>query len=258
MIDTFSIFYYGYTVNSNNLNLPFNEGAGEINASLTISSNSLTEFVVNMQNALNAASVTRTFTVSVDRNTRKITISADGTFDLLTGTGTTLGTSVFPVAGFSTGTDLTGLTSYTGDLVSGSAYEPQFKLQSFVDKEDFQEFNDASVNESASGEIETIRYGTVQFYEFDIKFITNLVMDGKVIKNNPTGLQDARLFLRDITTRSRFEFMPDIDDRSTFDRVILEQIPGNRTATGYKLKELFDQNLRDIYETGIIRLRVVT
>lgn len=258
MIDTFSIFYYGHEINSENYNLPFDEGAGELNATLTIGSNTLTEFVVNLQNALNAAAVSRVFTVSVDRLTRIITISADGTFDLLLGTGATFGSSIFDLAGFTGSSDLTGASSYSGDSASGLAYEPQFKLQSFIDKEDWQESADASVNESAAGDVEVVRYGVNQYYQFDIKFITNLVMDGKFIKNNPSGLQSARAFLQDITKRNKFEFMPDIDDRDTYDKVILETIPGSRTATGYKLKELFNQNLPNVYETGLIKLRVTT
>lgn len=258
MINTFSIFYYGHNITSDNLNLPFDEGSGEISAELTIGSNTLSEFVVNLENALNASSVSRVFSVSVDRSTRLITISADGVFDLLTLTGSTVGTSCFTLAGFTLTADLMGQSSYTGSFGSGSVYEPQFMLQSYVDKENFVESASASVNESASGNVEVVRFGERLFYEFDIKFITNLTMDGKVIKNNPTGLEDARLFLREITTRNKFEFIPNIDDKNTFDKVILEQIPGNQTATGFKLKELFTQNLPNIYETGIIKLRVVT
>lgn len=259
MINTFSIFYFGHEITSENLNLPFSEnGVDEINATLNVGTYTLNEFAGEIQSALDNASVTRTFTVTLNRTTRKITISADGTFDLLIGTGTTFGSACFDLMGFTGSVDLTGLTTYTGDSGSGSVYEPQFKLQSYVSKDDFQESAQASVNQSASGAIEVIRFGINKYYEMEIKFITNNLMDGKVIKNNPSGLQDARLFLQDITKRNRFEFMPDIDDRNTFDKVILESIPGNRTATGYKLRELFNQNLPDIYETGIIKLRVLT
>lgn len=257
MIDSFSIFYYGHEITNENLNLPFDEGSGELNATLTVGSNTLGEFIVNLQNALNAAAVTRVFSVSLNRSTRLITITADGTFDLLIGTGSTTGSSIFSLIGFTGSTDLTGLSSYVGDSASGFAYEPQFKLQSYVDKRDWQESADASVNQSAAGDVEVVRFGINQFYEFDIKFITNLQMDGKFIKNKSNGLESARQFLQDITKRNKFEFMPNIDDRDTFDKVILESIPGSRTATGYKLKELFNQNLRDIYETGLIKLRVV-
>lgn len=256
MIKTFSIFYYGHNITAQNYNLPFKEGVPELNAQLTIGTNTLSEFVVNLQTALNAAADTRIFTVSVNRTTRKITISADGNFSLLVNTGLTIGSGVFELAGF-TGADRTGASSYTGNLPSGFAYEPQFMLQSYVDKEAYQESAEASVNESASGNIEVVRFGINKYYEFDIKFITNIAMDGKVIKNNPNGLADAISFLKDITKRNKFEFMPDIDNRSVFDKVILDQINGSSTATGYKLRELYTQNLPDIYETGVLRVRVI-
>ena len=256
MIDTFSIFYFDHEISSENQNLPFDEGSGEVNATIQIGSYTLTEFATATETALNAASVTRTFTVTVNRATQKITIAADGTFDLLIGTGSTIGSSAFTLLGFTGSTDLTGLATYTGDSISGDFYKPQFKFQNFVDKNDFQDFVDPSVNESTDGNIEIIRYGTRQFYEFDIKYITNTPMDDQVIKSNATGLEDARRFFRSITKRTPFEIMLDIDDRDTFDKVILERIPGSRTATGYRLQELFRRQVRDVYEVNGIRLRV--
>lgn len=257
MIDTFSKFYYGHEVTNTNLNIPFDEGAGELNATINVGSYALSEYIVAVESALNAASVTRVFTVSVDRDTRLVTISADGTFDLLVSSGVTAGASAFALLGF-TGADLTGASSYTGDSPSGSAYFPQFLLQDYVDEEDYREFISPSVNESASGEIEVVRFGINRFFEFSIKYITDEPMDNYVIKNNPNGRADARLFLRDITKRNTFEYMPDEGDSNTFFKVILEKIPGNKTATGYKIEELNRQNVRDIFEIkGKITLRVV-
>lgn len=257
MINTFSSFYYGHEVTALNYNLPFDEGSGELNAEVDIGSYTFEEFVSAVQTALNIASIIRTFTLTYDRETRLVTISADGNFDLLVLTGTTTGSSVFELLGFTGSSDLTGLSSYTGVSPSGFEYNPQFMLQSYVDKEDYQESASASVNQAASGKVEVVRFGVNQFYEFDIKFITNLPMDGTAIKNNSTGVEDARNFLKYITKRNRFEFMPDINNKNIFDKVVLESIPGNNTATGYKLRELFGQNLPNIYETGTIRLRVV-
>lgn len=256
-IDTFSLFYYGFDITSENQNFPFDEGSGELNAQVAVGSYTLSEFVVALQSALNAAAVTRAFTVSVDRSTRLITISADGAFDILLGSGTTRGSSCFGVAGFNGLLDRTGQTSYVGSSQAGDFYEPQFVLQDYVSKDDFVESNDASVNLSTSGRVEVIRFGLIQFYRLNIKYITDVESDGKVIKNNQSGLADARRFLREITKRVRFEFMPDIADPDTFDKVILEEIRGNSTATGFELRELTSQNLPNFYETGRLTLRVV-
>jgi hypothetical protein len=257
MINTFSIFYTLEEVTSVNQNLPFDEGAGEVNGVVDVGNFTNSQIPVAVETALNASSITRVFTVSFDRDTRLITISADGIFDLLISTGSTAGSSIFQLLGFTGAVDLTGLTSYTSDSPIGDFYEPQFKFQSYVDESNFREFNNPSVSESASGKVEVVSFGLKRFFEMDIKFITNLPMDNKVIKNNANGLADAQRFLRFITTRNNFEFMPDIDTRSTFFKVNLETIRGNSTATGYKLKELFTQNLPDIYETGVIGLRIV-
>ena len=255
MIRTFSTFYFGLFVDSTNSNLAFDEGGPELNAAVDVGSFTHSTIGAAVSKALNAVGA-NTYTVTVDRDTRIVTISADGTFDLLVATGATITSGIFGLLGF-TGADRTGTDTYDGNLPIGSVYSPQFKLQSFVDEEDFRQASDASVNKTASGAIEVISFGIEKFFDMDIKFITNKPMDGKFIKNNPTGVEDARLFLRDITLRRKFEFMPDIDDRSTFFRVILDKIPGSATATGYKLKELFTKNLPDIFETGVITLRVI-
>ncbi len=83
-------------------------------------------------------------------------------------------------------------------------------------------------------------------------------MDGAIIRNNPTGLADALSFLGYISQKKKFEFVPDVLAPSTYYRVILEKAPDYSSGTGFKLKELFGQNLPDIYETGIFTLRVVT
>lgn len=258
MIDTFSKFYYGHEITTENQNIPIDDGTGEKNAAIEIGTYTLGEFVFAVETALNAASNIVSFSVSVDRVTRLITISGDGPFDLLIGTGATRGSSAFTLIGFTGAVDLVGLSSYVGDTGSGSVYFPQFLLQDYVDQEDYREFIDPAVNQSASGQVEVVRFGVNSFFEFKLKYITNLPMDNYVIRNNPNGIEDARLFLRDITKRNRFEFMPDADDSATFFKVILEQIPNSRTGTGYKLEELTNQSLRDIFEIrGTIRLRVV-
>lgn len=251
-----SVFYYGFVINSQNQNFPFDEGSGEINAKLTIGSYTLGEFVAELTNAINAIAIAGVYAVSVDRQTRRITISSTVAFDVKIQTGSTIGTSCFDLAGFNGIADTGFSFSHTGRDPSGFEYVSQFQLQDYIDKENFVESNDASVNISANGDVEVLRFGLIKFYEMNLRFITNQVMDDKVIKNNPTGVQDAQAFLRNITQRVRFEFMPDEKNRAVFDKVILEQIPGNRTATGFRLREQTGDNLPGFFETGVIRLRV--
>lgn len=255
MIDSFSQFYYGTNVDRNSRFLNFDEGSGELSAEIPVTSYTLSELATAVQSALNSAGVD-TYTVTVDRASRTFTISSDGTFSLLVSSGSQVGQSIFSLIGF-TGADRATAASHTGDSSSGSVYKPQFKLQSYVDKDIFQQGVSTVVNKTTEGAVETVTFGTERFYEMDIKFITDLPMDGKVIRNNPQGLADAIAFMQDISEKNRFEFMPDENDADTFSKVILESAPGFSQGTGFKLRELFNQNLRDIYETGILKMRVV-
>jgi hypothetical protein len=171
---------------------------------------------------------------------------------------TTTTKKAFSLLGFVGASDLTGSASYTGNEASGETYYPQFLLQSYVPPENWIESMDATINKSADGRVEVVRFGEEQKLEFEIKFITDLPMDGLVIKNNPSGLQDARDFLSYISQKKRFEFVPDVASTSVFYKVMLDKAPGSDKGTGFKLKELYTQNLPDVYETGILQLKVVT
>lgn len=256
-LNTFSLFTYGHVITNENQNINFDEGAGELSAQIAIGDYTLGEFAIAVQTAMNTAAVLNVYDVTVNRTTRTLQITGDTVaFDLLITTGSQLGTSAFPLMGF-TGADLTAAMTYEGNNASGSKFEPQFLLQDYVNPGDFVESVQSSVNESASGEVETVNFGKKEIVEFSIPFITDIAMDGKVIKNNATGVADARAFFLQVIDKVRFEFIPDIDTPATFFKVILESTPENREGTSFKLKERFRDNLPGIFETGLIRLRVV-
>jgi len=255
-LDTFSKFYFGYTITSANRNLNFSEGGGELTAILEIGAFTLTEILAVVKTAMDSAGAL-TYTVTTDRDSRKITIAATGTFELLLSTGSQIGTSPFSLLGFTSGVDLTGSASYEGSSESGSQYLPQVTLQDFVTSDDFQETIDANVNEAASGNLEIIGFGIRKFVLMSFKVITNLPMDGHFIKNNVTGLEDARAFFQVIVQKGPIEFMVDRDDTATFQKVILESTPTSSNGTGYRLVELTKNNVRDIFEINGLKFRVV-
>ena len=197
------------------------------------------------------------YTVTVDRDTRQITISATSNFDLLLSTGSQVGTSPWQLLGFTQGVDLTGSNSYTGASPAGSEYITQFAPQNYVDPEKSQQRIDAAVNESASGVIEVISFGIRKRIEMNLMWITNIKSDGKIIRNNPTGVQDAETFLQYITGRPQLEFMPDKDDSNTFYEVQLERTQADTNGVGYLLKEEIGNNLPGYYQTGLLVFRVV-
>lgn len=254
-LETFSIFYYGHEVTSSNNTIDFDEGFGELTAELGPGKYTLTDFAKEIAAAMNEAG-TKTYSATVDRSTRLITINSTGTFSFLISSGSTVGTSAFGLAGF-TGSDTPTASSHTGNLASGSEYRPQFILQSHIPPENFKRTVNASVNESASGAVEVVRFGAVRFMQCNIMFITDKKMDGIVIKNNQSGVSSANAFMDYITRIAPIEFMKDISDRDSYLKIQLESTPQSKDGIDYTLKENYDKGLPGIFETGNLTFRVL-
>lgn len=254
-ITTFSSFYYGHTITPSNNKINFSEGGPELTATVAIGSYSLTDFVTAVETALNSAGGL-TYTVSVNRTTRFITIAAGSNFSLLASTGSQVAVGTWELLGFAS-TDLSAANTYTGGLASGSAYEPQFKLQDFIDKSDWQAASSATVNKSASGRVEVVKFGDEMFYQANITYVTNIAQPDSLVIKNGSGLTALRLFMQDIVNKRPFEFIPDSATPTTYTEVILESAPSFSDGTGYKLKELYDRGLPGYYETGTLVFRVV-
>lgn len=259
MIETKSVFYYGIVIDENTKVIPFSEGASEILAELRVGSYTHTDFANEIAVALNKVS-NNNYVVSLDRNTRELTISADSNFELLCNSSLLTGVSAFPIMGFEQLSDKTGSNSYISDFGSGKEYKPQYYLQSYVPFINSQKASSASVNVSATGITEVIQYGKNLFMSCNIKFATNSVSDScfsSFIDNNPTGYDDLLDFMEYCTTKSELEFMPDIADRNAFDKCILESASGSSDGTGFDLRELLKDGLKNHYETGLIKFRKV-
>lgn len=258
-LQTYSKFYYGYRITAEPYNgyIDINEGSGEIGIELPVGSYTLNEFVDIIRSSL-LAQGTLDYTVTANRATRIITITADSAFSILSNTGSHVGSSAYSLMGFKTSSDYSSSTSHVGILPSGSCFYPQFLLQSYVPSEHWQSKNEASVNVASSGtSVEVVNFGIAKFIQADIKFITDIPMDGVVIKNNQSGVSDAVDFLKYITNKNYFEFIPDVNDPDVFEKVLLESTPDFNDGTGFKLKELYDKNLPGVYETGVMVFRVV-
>ena len=249
MLDTFSKFYYGHTIDTTNNIISFNDGSDR-NATLNVGDYSLTEFVTETQRALNAAS-SLTFTVSVDRSTRLITISAGSTFELQVASGSAL--STYSLLGFS-GANKTASNSYTGSNPSGSEFKPQLKLQKYVPFGNEQIGTYSNVAKSASGKVEVVSYGIDDFMSMDIQFQTNNDTTGSIIENQANGLDNLRTFLQYAVLKRKLEFIPDRDTPGTFDKCILESTQVSSTGTGYKLNEYLG-SLPGFFSSGLLKFR---
>lgn len=263
MITTLSQFYFGHSISNGsggslgNFTIDFiepDDGNVEITASLNPGDYTLMEFIAEVERALNESGEL-TYTVSVDRETRLISISADGNFDLLTNSGSTQGTAVWDLLGFETAADYTGDDNYTADNPSGSVYRPQAVVQDYMGRDDNLEKQDASVNISASGQVQTVIYGDARFFEMNIKPITNLTgLHCNSFEEDSQAVLKARTFLSYAIQKSKMEFMPDRDDPDTFYNVLLESTKSDRDGVGFRLEPL----IKDYYETGLLKFREVT
>ena len=131
MIKTKCKFYYGHTVDTTNLYVDFNEGAGQLTAILKVGEYSLTDFANEVTRAMNEAGL-NVYTNSINRTSRLITITSAGTtFKFLPVSGTHAGQSAFTLLGFSV--DGAYALTQTSTFASGSVWTPQFYPQEFVD-----------------------------------------------------------------------------------------------------------------------------
>lgn len=256
-ISTHSKFYYGHTIDTTNNAIDFDEGGAELHATLTTGEYTLTEFAAEVGRAMTEAGG-QTYTASVNRTTRIITVSATSNFSLLVSSGTRSGTAAWTLLGFS-GADKTGTNTYTGSAASGSSYSTQFKLQSYTPSANFMSSADATVNKSASGKVQVVRFGEERFVEFELKFITNTTMpSGAPIRTDASGLSNLQDFMDYLITKAPIEFMADEDTPSSYQKLILESTDADKNGVGYKIKEMYDKGLPGFYDTGLLKFRVVT
>lgn len=249
-------FYYIQGVDATNFYLDFNEGSGPLIAEVASGNYTMLEMADAVESAMNAAG-TNNYTVTFNRDARTYTISSTSNFSLLVATGVHVGADLFPIIGF-TVTDRSGAMTYTGNLQAGSEYIPQFPLQSYVDQEDFQKAVSASINKSASGLVEVVKFGTEKFFEFNIRFITNIDQgESGPIVTNLSGLDDARAFMRFCIQKTTLEFMPDNTVKADFFNVLLEKTEADSNGTGYKMKELYGKGLPGYFETGDLTFRII-
>jgi hypothetical protein len=255
MLNTRSAFTYGHTVTDDNKAINFSEGAGELTANIEVGSYTLDAYVNALSNALNDVGL-QEYTVTLTRATRKISITAASVFDLLIASGTQSGADAFNMIGFTAG-DLSGLNTYEGDSASGSYFEPQLWLQKYVDFKDNVKTTSANINQSASGSVEIVSYGTVRFMECNIMFQTDLEQGkGSAITTNLNGVEQLRDFLTYGITKSPMEFIPDtLNPSIDITDCLLEKTKESSKGVDFKLKEMYAKSFAFYFESGTLTFR---
>lgn len=254
-INSYSAFTYGHTITEDNQWINFSEnGIDELATQIDIGAYSLGDFAGKVASALNEVG-TLNYTCTVDRESLKLTISADSNFWLYVTTGTNVSISAYSLMGYTTDRDSASV--YEGDNVSGFVYEPQTPLQKFVDFGDNVKFNQSSVNESASGVVEVVSYGTTKIMECEIPLITDIAPQ-IYIKEDINGVSSARAFLLYAITKAPMEFIPDYSTGNKANNItecLLEKTPEDSKGTAFKLKEQYAKKLVGYYSTGKLSFR---
>jgi len=253
---TKSKFYFDFVVTTADFVVPFDEGSGELSAEVVVGSYAMSDLPAAIATAMNEAG-TQTYTVTVDRDTRKFNIAASSNFDLLWSSAVVT-TLINDIIGFDV-TDLTGTNTYEGQNSAGSEYLPQYKLQDYVDFEDNQSASNSTTHQSASGKVQTVNFGQVKIMESNITYATDISMPkaDSPIENNPNGIADLRAFMEFATKKSDIEFMPDRDTTATFTKCLLESTKESKDGTAFRLKELYQSGLTNYFETGRLQFREV-
>lgn len=255
-LNTHSKFYYGWKITTANKYLDFNDGAVKV-AELKVGSYTSAALAIEIKKKLDALS-SIDFTVSFNRTTRKFTISGTATFSLLCGSGVNTAQSPFDLLGY-TAIDKTGAASYLAQNVSAYEYKTQFYLQSYKDTSTNRKAIDGTINKSASGTIEVIKFGNERFMECEMNFITNLIQEtGSIVRTNQTGREDFIQFIEYCTEKSDIEFMKNENDPSEFQSFILESTEVDSKGLDYDLIETYDKGLPYYYKSGKLKFRLIS
>ena len=187
-----SSFIYGHRIDDDNSFINFSEnGVDELAATIEVGAYTIIQFADAVALAMNEIGDNE-YQVSVDLETRFLTITASNPFDLLVTTGTQSQISAFSLMGFTT--DVPGQTVCISDQPSGFIFRPQTKLYGYVPFSNNNSSVQSKVNESSAGDIELVTYGERRFSKFNIKYITNITGQN-FVEDDPNAVENANNFM---------------------------------------------------------------
>lgn len=226
-----SAFIYGYTVEDSQKSFYFNEGVGVQSFDVDAKGWALDDLRLEIQNRLNDNG-DLSYSVTVDRATRKFTITADSAFDLLPSESTT--GSLFEVIGYSS--DKIGLMTYESDDETGRVYLPQFPLEKYTPFENDIRTIGGNKAEAPSGATRGVNFGLLKHMSCDFMFIGDIVhRKESPVESNPTGLQDAKDFMNYCITFGGMEFFEDRYSLTQFQKCIQISNGKDKNGQGYRL-----------------------
>lgn len=257
-LNKYSAFYYGHTITKNNNYLNFRDAGisspDQYSGIVDFGSYTLTKFGDKIAEAMNAVG-SQEYTITLDRSTRKFTISADANFELLIDSGSNKTISVFTLLGFDGNVDLTGSNSYTAPSASGEAYITQTPLKNFSDFSKNKEKAEAAVKTTGAGIVEVIAYSTLERLKCDLPLITNYTPQ-RYIRETLTGVEEAEAFMDYAIGKAPLEFVYDYT-KPDYVPCILDKTKESQKGVGYELREKVKDSLPGYYElSGLQFLKI--
>ena len=247
-----SRFFYNTSVTRFIAALDFDEGGGEIQATLEAGNYSLTEYAAELQRAMRAAG-SQDYVVTINRATRVMTISAPNPFSLLVDTGSRSATGVWGTIGAGAA-DLTGSNTYTMAGGTGKQYDLQYYAREYTATEHSIELEDAAVSSTPLGLAQVASFGDGSRIPMNITLITNKTgLKNVGFVENPTGVVDFMDFIKYAMTKGRLEFMADKTVPATFVKCYLEATAQDRDGRKFQLQNMAP----DFYESGRLIFRKV-
>lgn len=247
-----SAFLYDYVVTNTTFFLPFQEGVFTRLANIRVGSYTFSSLSTEIARAMNEVG-SNEYLCSTDRDSRKFTISADGTFDLLIDSIYSE-SDIFDILGFVVD-DKAGATTYTSDNATGVLFKPQFTLQNFTDFDNKRVSIGGTRNESANGVfVENVIFGFYNVMKCNITNVTeNEMIKNAPIENNQSAVDELRSFMEYITELRPVEFIPDRSNNLAFTECLLNRTPESRTGQDFEIKRVRGSNRH--YETGNLEFR---
>lgn len=245
-----SLFLYNYQITANNQFISFATNSGEVppntrTATIPVGYYSLTSLCSAIASALTSADPLHTYTVTANRNVagglqNRVTIATSNSyFGIYFATGNISNPAT--LLGF-TGANLTGSTSYTGSLTSGTALIPEQIGFGYLSPNAMNK-NFGKLNVSASGLKEAIVFSLQQFCQVQFKYIPEANLPGVWLP-----------FIQWIIQQRALEFTPDYTIPNTFYQVTLEE---PNQGLQIDLSEMLP-DFPFYYQTPVMKFRLVT
>lgn len=245
-----SLFLYGFEVTSTNFAIDFKKtsGGAQLMASLRFGFYSLTDLLIEIKRALEAADPSNTYTATANRSIssgtqNRVTISTSGSYlelDFLSGPRSL--SSIHTMIGFPS-VNQTGATTYTGTSSAGTVLLTTLTGYTFLPPELLKTII-GTINITTDGQKEALVWSVQKFTQIEFKY-----------EPEAKSKTEWANFLTWATQQRPFDFTPEAGTYGTVHNVTLETTSADGKGLGYRMDEMLP-DFPFNYKTGILKMRV--